>query len=537
MRKWLLHIFLVSVLGMLTASCSQNADDPTQDVPSKSADTEKVTIRFTIDLGEQSGMSSRAAWDGYDGVGTDQTDAEQGVDTPLDENAIDLTTLQVFILDNKGTYIGGLKDMEANQTTTAYIYEIEGEVDVPKSAIGPDEVLGCKIMVVANAKDAAVKTDGKINRYNNDVDFEHSVNKIPMWGIGTYEIDLVRQTQVNLLEPIYMLRSMAKVEVTLGSTVDDSYTLEGARLTKYNTTGYVVPNFIIPDTSTGAAAGAIKEVTIAGFNATTDLTTTGVFREYGSLAGTETNPTKKEFTQSVEGKSYIIYVPEFVNSGDLQIELDLKQGETNIFKEGENKYTIYLNEYKVNNSTGKSEPDPNKPLNLIRNHWYRYTINSIENGVDAEITLSVTPWTTNQSSVDYRQEAGFSKRITWTNDITNNDVVLNDDNPSASFSFNLTTPKDGKWYAELVHVNGVSDAFSFNEAETDSPRLVSGNINSQEHTLTIVAKYLEQYLTENNEFLLKIYVETPALDGTTPRRTDVTNLLGEYTIKQSKPIE
>ena len=145
MRKWLLHIFLVSVLGMLTASCSQNADDPTQDVPSKSADTEKVTIRFTIDLGEQSGMSSRAAWEGYDDDGTyDSSTAEEGIGN---ENYINTSNLQVFLFNTTGAYIGGLKDMEANSTSTAHIYEIKGEVDVVKSAI-VNKKLNCKIMVV-----------------------------------------------------------------------------------------------------------------------------------------------------------------------------------------------------------------------------------------------------------------------------------------------------------------------------------------------------------------------------------------------------
>lgn len=531
MKKWLLHIFLVSMLGMLTASCSQNADDPTQDVPSKSADAEKVTIRFTIDLGEQSGMGSRAAWEGYDGDGTsDSSTAEEGIGN---ENYIDTSNLQVFLFNTTGTYIGGLKDMEANPTTTAHIYEIIGEVDVVKSAI-VNEKLNCKIMVVANADAAtADATSGKVTGYDYNAVFNHNVTSIPMWGIGSYEIDLIKQLQVNLDEPIYMLRSMAKVEVTLGSTVDASYTLAGARLTQYNATGYVVPNFNIPDTSTGAAAGATTTTDIAGFDATTDLTTTGVFREYDSLAGTEANPTMKEFTQSEEGKSYVIYVPEFDNSGDLQIELDLQQDGTLIYKEGTSKYTIYLNEYKVNSSTGKSEPDLNEPFDLIRNHWYRYTINSIERDRPLDLTLTVNPWNLVTSDLHYKTQGAAKQVITWQNnaaDETKKEVLLSADKPSATFSFELSAPTGATWYAYLVPVSGDENAFSFSEDNTNGvTTTVSGAVGSPSGNLTIYAVKTSN-VEDNNVARLEIIVVTN--DG---RSINVTDLLGgEYTIMQAK---
>ena len=62
MKKWLLHIMLVGMLGMLAASCSQ--DEEIANIPSTVTPSEKVTILFTLDLGEQGGMSSRATWEG-----------------------------------------------------------------------------------------------------------------------------------------------------------------------------------------------------------------------------------------------------------------------------------------------------------------------------------------------------------------------------------------------------------------------------------------------------------------------------------------
>lgn len=48
MKKWLLHIMLISVLGILAASCNQIIDDPTSG--DCEMDTEKVQITFTLSM-------------------------------------------------------------------------------------------------------------------------------------------------------------------------------------------------------------------------------------------------------------------------------------------------------------------------------------------------------------------------------------------------------------------------------------------------------------------------------------------------------
>ena len=535
---------------MLTASCSQDVDELAPDTTGSGT----VKIQFSLAMGEsQSG--SRADWGTTTNGTLDNPAGDDGDRVVGDnyENMIDLSKLQVFLFQGT-TYLGEVGGLTLTPNSSSTTYTFTGEVTVTGATVstnasGQKSLSDATIMVTANY-------DGYVNgnvavTYNYLFDYIAEAYKadaaasvkqyIPMWGIQTANLVLYEEnatipnTAYDAVK-IYMLRSMAKIEVELGGDYTDAsgnkhnLFTDGYRITnattlnKYKQKGYLLPS--VPTTPANSTYFTVGN--------TSAFETEGCINAYSSTVAPTNGLT---FNVINEGKSCVIYVPEYVNENELYITLGLQHDNTSIYKEGTTPYTISLNEYKVNAKTGKSEPDSESPLDLVRNHWYKYTINKIENGVDAEITLLVTPWATNQSSVDYRQEAGFSKPITWNNGITNNDVVLNDDNGTASFSFNLTTPKDGKWYAELVHVNGASDAFSFNEAETDSPRLVSGNINSQEHTLTIVAKYKEQDLTENNEFLLKIYVETPALTGTTPRRTDVTNLLGEYTIKQSKPIE
>ena len=401
MKKWILHILLfASLFGMLTTSCSQ--DEEIADIPSAGTPSEKVTIRFTLDLGEQGGMRSRSSWEGYDE--DDKSDSDQAEPGIGNENYIDTNSLQVFMFKTDGTYIGGLKDMEAERQGDSNIYNIKGEVDVDKSAI-VNEVLNCKIMVVANAN-AATVNNGQVTGYNNDAIFNHNVTSIPMWGIGTYTINLLQQLQVDLDEPIYMLRSMAKIEVTLNQAVyEEGYRITSATLNKYNTQGYVVPT--LPLTT-----GDSPVVDWNNLTNTTSLSTTNVFREKESLAEMASSPTPKSFSENVAGKSYVIYVPEYNNENELTITLGLTHNGTSIYKEGNTPYTISLNEYKINSTTGKSEPDTKSPLDLVRNHWYQYNITSVKTGFDLKLT--VVPWEDVTETFNYEDELSYDDG-SWIN--------------------------------------------------------------------------------------------------------------------------
>ena len=545
MKKWLLHIFLVSVLGMLTASCSQDVDElGLDDIPSKNANSEKVTIRFTIDLGDQAGMGSRATWEGYDGDGTGVSDkAGPGIGN---ENHINTSSLQVFLFNNNGTYIGGLKDMEANQTSTPHIYEIKGEVDVVKSAI-EDEVLNCKIMVVANA-DAASVNDGKVTGYENNAAFDHGVTSIPMWGIGTYSINLIQQLQVNLREPIHMLRSMAKIEVKLGGYTDGStqydlytmgYRITGATLNKYNTKGYVVPNFKTSSETT---------VELKDLSATTVLSTADVIRVYPSLAETSGKPTPKNFAESEAGKSYVIYIPEMANAyvdeedvnGSIWIDLTLAKTNSNSSTGYDNITTsvmggsprIYLKDYI--GTDGLYSP--------TRNHWYKYTINKINDGYNMALTCVVQNWS--EAEVEewvYTDQASHSSGgelkcttegalVVGNNDKYTGEVVTQ--GGRLNFEFQLDTPTDATWMAEFIKVDGDSNAFVFVAEDGTRSETMTGNVGTE---AALVIEPTNPSISQNNSALLRISVKTK--DGRTivvkdllPSGFDVN----EYTIIHTK---
>lgn len=472
MKKWLLHIMLVGMLGMLAASCSQ--DEEIANIPSTGTPSEKVTIRFTLDLGEQGGMSSRATWEGYDEDDAgDSNQAEPGI---IDnENYIITNSLQVFMFNLEGEYIGGLKDMEAERQGNSNIYNIKGEVDVVKTAIVND-TLNCKIMVVANA-DAASVESGKVTDFNNAATFNHNVSYIPMWGIGTYEIDLIQQLIVDLDEPIYMLRSMAKIEVTLNQTVyAEGYRITSATLNKYNTQGYVVPT--LPVTT-----GDNPVVDWSKLTNTTSLSTANVFREYDRLAGTLSNPISKSFSENEKG-SYVIYVPEYDNDGSLDITLGLSNGTTDITNSLETN-KIKLNVY----SNGKPT---NTPIDLVRNHWYQYTINKVNDGANIDVTCQVQPWELQQQVIDYTSEPAAAEggKIGWIGAIpdASNQVTLNS-NLEAQCTFTLNSPLGYQWVASLVPVgDGASAAnspFRFVTNGQVAGMDTSGIIDGKPVTLTI----------------------------------------------------
>ena len=100
MKNWFLHILLLAGLfGVLTTSCSQDADDPTMDSRSEK---EKVMIRFTITLDEPKAASR--SWEGYD-----PESGNEGEVGSVSENFIDASKVQVLVYDMDGILMGELK--------------------------------------------------------------------------------------------------------------------------------------------------------------------------------------------------------------------------------------------------------------------------------------------------------------------------------------------------------------------------------------------------------------------------------------------
>lgn len=552
MKKWFLHILLLAGLfGTLTTSCSQ--DEEIANIPSAGTPSEKVTIRFTLDLGEQGGMSSRATWEGYDEDGTDDRDqAVPGID---DENAIN--NIQVFMFSTDGAYIGGLKDLEYERQDNSNIYNIKGEVDVVKTAIGANEVLNCKIMVVANADAASTNSSGAVIGYNNGATFNHDASYIPMWGIGTYSINLIQQLQVDLEEPIYMLRSMAKIEVKLSDDVyNNGYRITSATLNNYNTQGYVVPAFVIPETDESTIA-TTQTVNLSNLAVTTDLSTAGVYRP---LANKSTN---KALSNIDNKKTYVIYVPEMAKGKGTDAEpynkVSLQLGRvTDTDEDGNETITDITNS--VMNGTPhivlKHYAQGGSHFDITRNHWYQYTINQVNDGIEATLKVMVNEWNTDEEIWDYREQVSVetSGKMEWEDvkeNETDNDFTVNIDKVKnevyvpvatkekpAVCTFRLSTPAGGTWYASFEEQTGDYGAFKFLQTTTVDGKQISEEVTSvsgkvgEEATLRIITTNTTPTVTSSAK--LRIAVRTS--DG---RTIIVKELLkdqenAEYTLVQSQ---
>ena len=379
MKKWILHILLVGVLGILAASCSQEADDPTVD---SRGEKEKVLIRFTIALDEPK-AASRTSWDGYDPDDSNYSDGPQAEDDTeymeigsVAENYIDRNTVQVLIYDMNGTPMGELKEVKVERDTdddnnNQHLYYLTGAFEADADQISS---LDFKLMVFAN-------TPKKSDLNNPDTwQFAYPLLAdgagIPMWGIATFtDVDLSESTSednaAKLQEPIYMLRSMAKIEVTLNSEANGGYELSGVTLNKAMENGLVMPKL---------RTGAPADVTIKELESTEALGVEEVFNPSDGDVG------EASFTGSEN--TYYIYVPEYdasSDNGNLEINLAL----TNGTKDETGNDVITNKSFTHGGYSGGVYS--NTPWNVVRNHYYKYTV-SVQNGVDLVVIITINPW-------------------------------------------------------------------------------------------------------------------------------------------------
>ena len=427
MKKWLLHILLVGVLCMLAASCSQEADDPTQ-----VDDMQSGTIRIQFSLAmDESRVGSRAEW------GT-----ETGTTTPIGdriignnyENMIKLDYLHVFLFDANGTYLGEVGNLEMTPTTSDTEYTFKGEitvngVDVKTNSSGGKYLEDYTIMVMANYENYINGNVAVTYNYLFDYIADNyrpnesgmATSYIPMWGMLKTDIPLnpegTEDDDFAEIDDIYMLRSMAKIEVVLDAeSVPNDYTITGATLNKYNQKGYLLPAKY-PSSTNGVAASYFNATSTSYFDTETCI---------NAYASTVTN--SLAFNLASDKRSCVIYVPEYAVNGstsDLSINLQISRGTTPISDNLNSKGTFTLNQ-----------------TQLVRNHWYRCTVKTISDGFD--LTVQAMPWTKQSVSMSFTDIVTYN--VTgWTSGTTGdideeNNLVYMTKGKAAEFIFRIVTP-------------------------------------------------------------------------------------------------
>lgn len=340
MKKWLSHIIYIAALAVVT-SCSS-------DLTGEPALSEKVNVTFTLAMnGSSPARSVDETWgDGY-------TPSEIGDDK---DNLIDINGLQVLIysVDGNGqlTYWKKVEQILTTQDpTNKNIYHFTGSLSIVKKQI-PQTL---RIMVFANCPNEIEGTELSGLQYQKETSIDYAAERIPMWGVATYaDLKLLPGTSEDL-GTIYLLRAMAKVEVTLDETIQD-YSLENVELNKYNSKGNCLPN---------------------GYSEKTETTEFGVetvFNPSSSLVNGALPFSK------LGNNRYVVYIPEYNNEGEgntarIEVTLNKKGGQP-----------VKLNEPYIYFRNGED-------FNIIRNHYYQFNITSVnDNNLELAIQYQVSDW-------------------------------------------------------------------------------------------------------------------------------------------------
>ena len=447
MKKWFLHILLLAGLfGMLTTSCSQD------EVVEQSGTTNgTVRIQFTLAMDGNAGSRAAADW-GTETGGTENSPAtDNRVAGDSYENMINLDQLQVFLFQGN-KYLGEVGNLTLTPATSSKTYTFTGEITVKNATVTEGKLLNATIMVVANYEgyvngNIAI-TQNYIFDYIAD-NYRPVVNAstttygsyIPMWGMLKTDISLNESTFTEIGD-IYMLRSMAKIEVELGADVDDDYVIIGASLNKYNQQGYLLPAKY-PANGTGTASY---------FNATStsSFDTEDCMNPYSSVD----DDTSLYFNVVDDGKSCVVYLPEYNSSTkDLRINLQIATTDAP---------TVSISEDLKDEATFTLDRTA-----LIRNHWYKCTIKSIDynNGLECV----VQDWNWQQEKLEYEDFVSVEEKInviesagTQTNAAGGTHVKMKSKtlvygNESATkqiymvqLKFKIQTPTGYQWRASLI---------------------------------------------------------------------------------------
>ena len=404
---------------MLAASCSQDADAPTQ----TDSRAEKLQVYFTLDLGEE-GMSSRTTWENYDNNNT--SPAQKGTDA---ENTVN--DIQVLLFSNTDNAFLGEVSITAFYPTEgdSHLYKFYGELPTlptGTSIMDTDKFLNCKLMVLANCSVDPSQITGTATIHNllqaATFNFDATPDAIPMWGVlkvapVTGSDDTKSGVKMreggfpNPLPDIYLLRAMAKVEVIMK---DSDHEITSIAVNRYNNTGHCIPTYYNAVTDTRLL------VRSEAFNATSSVNTSSV-----SFFANES-------TTSGGYKCYTIYVPEYDNIGtgatpsSIDIQLDNNTNKT---------YRVF---YGANGKT--------TDYNIVRNHIYRFNIEDVNDGFN--ISLAVQPWLLQEFNAEFTDNISFEsygwKEETIGNggkpDAESNVLMLS--TSDAVYRFKIQTPQN-----------------------------------------------------------------------------------------------
>lgn len=445
---------------------------------------------------------------------------------------------KICVFDKEGNYVGDdiLSDIEcvSNGIRNGEVsYTLTAKLDLSSNA-DRERLSKFKVMVLANWKSferSNTQTSYEYPSFNyslsaifHDKDkFNFTLNdpsnhsswvpggnkSIPMFGISD-ELDL--QSVIEMAKygdgacfSISMLRALAKVEI-----IDEGIEKIGSvSMSNVNKFGRFIPE--------------IDETTNTDWNGDAQI-------ETPSLPTNAGNIDKIEFVKGPEtsdGKStWVAYIPE--------MDLSQKRPDITIY-DSTTPLTIPFNNYGEDGQVVTDE-DGFLPY-VLRNHIYRFKV-TITDKAKLSIKLTVLPWDMEYDETpSYFDSPKVTEYLTWTTkELENPDYEEKDEEPKykdngykddpqnleltmkpgvdefAEATFTLEAPKNCRWYAQLVTLDGKGDAFYFADENGNAITENNGNpygiIDGSKCTIRIKNK-TETVSDRNNEARLVIMVEYP----------------------------
>ena len=353
MTRWLHILFFLCGALLLPGGCiTEEGGTP--------ADTGSAQVSFVLSLTD-AGASTRATWE-------ENYTSEDG---NAYENRIDPDDVQVMLFDADG-YVASVEILSYYPLDGTADYRFIGSVTAEDGTLTAGQY---KLMVFANCGEIADNSNlGSLSFAYDADDVKTESQLIPMWGVITEELTLEKGKQQDL-GTIDLLRAMAKIEINLARAINETHTITGATLSKYNSRGYCLPKDY-------AAVGNTKELEQeTGTNDNNEEIST--FHPLSS-ASTEALP----LVISTDKKTAWLYIPEYDNSPTDAATISITLSDGSNTTTG----TLEFKDYANGTATGDAH-------DIVRNHIYRYTVN-VETG-KLTVKYKALPWNLVETSIGW----------------------------------------------------------------------------------------------------------------------------------------
>lgn len=507
-----LHLLFSTLIAsaMLTGCIYDNAP------ATRACDAEESLF---INLNLSVPLSTRSSGHNYSNQGTPA------------ENYIDIDDIKICIFDSDDNYVDDKYISEVSESTPTDkvngYYTVTAKLDLSDQEV-KNRLSTFKIMVLANwvsfeesngntsfnPSFEGYSLSGTKNIFQDGTNFNFtfapptasnpyswtpSIDEkrgIPMFGMSRefelqYAIDMGRYSD-DPIDNINMLRAIAKVEIIdeLGDRIGS------VSMSKANKSGRIIPDI---------------EVNKDWEDPSIQIETPSIPTNPGTID-------KIEFVQGPDSdgkRTWVAYIPEMDFTIDERPQFTVYDGEEQLDPKPFNNY-----------ENNEVVTDPNKYLPaVLRNHIYSFRV-TINDKAGVSINFSVLPWEMEYAEHPWYYDTPQLKpdgEIDWSAatqegynvDTDNCRVIMKDGTDGyAEAVFKIASPLHCRWYAQLVPLNGKSDAFEFAEGYD------SGIIGEGDGSCTIRIKNTREIVSDyNNEARLVIFVEYP--DKTT-REVKVT---------------